>query len=114
VAVAAVKQPPLPPQQQEQQEQQQQQQQQQRLLIDTADLEYRNVMKTETEIILKYKDPRMVAAHVERKNKCDTSNNKKNWNHLTIIQKIPEQHNRKARNQKTTENSHIGHCTHTL
>ena len=36
-----------------------------------------------------------------------------NWNHLKIIQKIPEQHTGKARNQGTTENSHIGHCTHT-
>jgi hypothetical protein len=29
-----------------------------------------------------------------------------------IIQKIPEQRTGKARNQGTTENSHIGHCTH--
>jgi hypothetical protein len=50
---------------------------------------------------------------VERKNKCDTSNNRGNWNHLKIIQKIPEQHIGKARNEVTTENSHIGHCTHT-
>jgi hypothetical protein len=37
-----------------------------------------------------------------------------NWNNLKIIQKIPEQHTRKAQNQGTTENSHIGHGTHTL
>jgi hypothetical protein len=36
-----------------------------------------------------------------------------NWNHLKIIQKIPEQHTGKARNQVTTENSHTGHSTHT-
>ena len=52
-------------------------------------------------------------AHVERRNRCDISNNKGNCNHLKIIQKIPEQHIRKARNPGTTENSHIVHCTHT-
>ena len=52
-------------------------------------------------------------AHVECKNKCDTSNNMGNWNHLKIIQKIPGQPTGKAQNQVTTENSHIGHCTHT-
>jgi hypothetical protein len=31
-------------------------------------------------------------AHVECKNKSDASNNWGNWNHLKIIQKIPEQH----------------------
>jgi hypothetical protein len=50
---------------------------------------------------------------VERKNKCDTSNNMGNWNHLKVIQKIPKQRTGKARNQGTTENSHIGHSTHT-
>jgi hypothetical protein len=50
---------------------------------------------------------------VERKNKCDTSNNRGKWNNLKIIQKIPEQRTGKARNQGTTENSHTGHCTHT-
>jgi hypothetical protein len=52
-------------------------------------------------------------AHVECKNKCDTSNNRGNWNHLRITQKIPEKHNRRRRNRGTTENSHTGHCTHT-
>lgn len=37
--------------------------------------------------------------HVERKRKSDTSNNRGNWNHFIIIQKIPDQHNRKAWNQ---------------
>jgi hypothetical protein len=50
---------------------------------------------------------------VECKNKCDTSNNMGNWNHEEIIQKITEQRTGKARSQGTTENSHIGHCTHT-
>jgi hypothetical protein len=30
-----------------------------------------------------------------------------------LIQQIPEQHTKNAQNQGTTENSHIGHCTHT-
>jgi hypothetical protein len=71
------------------------------------------VVKKETEKILKYKDLTIEKARVECKNECDTSNNRGNWNHLEIIQKIPEQHIRKARSQGTTENSHIGHNTHT-
>ena len=50
---------------------------------------------------------------MECKNKCDTSNNRGNWNNLKIIQKIPEQHTEKAQNEGSTENSHIGHGTHT-
>jgi hypothetical protein len=52
-------------------------------------------------------------ARVEWKKKCDTNNNYGIWNQLKIIQKIPVQRTGKARNQGTTENSHIGHCTHT-
>jgi hypothetical protein len=52
-------------------------------------------------------------AHVEFNNKIGTSNNRGNWDHLKIFQKIPEQHTGKARNQGTTENGHTGHCTHT-
>jgi hypothetical protein len=44
----------------------------------------------------------------------DINNNRGNWYHLKIIQKIPEQYTGKALNQGTTENSHIGQCTHTL
>jgi hypothetical protein len=44
----------------------------------------------------------------------DINNNTGNWNYLKIIQKIPEQYTVKAMDQGTTENSHIGHCTHTL
>jgi hypothetical protein len=40
-------------------------------------------------IILKYKDNRNTA-HVEFKNKSDTSNNRDNWNHVKIIKKVPE------------------------
>jgi hypothetical protein len=32
---------------------------------------------------------------------------------IIIMQKISGQHSGKIRNQGTTENSHIGHCTHT-
>ena len=49
---------------------------------------------------------------MECKSKSDTSNNIGHWNHLIITQNVPEQHTRKPRNQGTTENSHIGHCTH--
>jgi hypothetical protein len=45
-------------------------------------------------------------------NESGTSNNRGNRNHLKIIQKRPDQHTGKARNQKTTENSHIRHCMH--
>jgi hypothetical protein len=50
---------------------------------------------------------------VEWKNKSDTSNNRDNWNHFKILQKVLEQHNWKAQNQEFTENSYIGQSTHT-
>jgi ribosomal protein L14E/L6E/L27E len=50
---------------------------------------------------------------VEHKNKCDTSNDRGNWNHLKIIHKIPQQRTGKPQSQGATENSHIGHCTRT-
>jgi hypothetical protein len=53
-------------------------------------------------------------AHVKCEDKCDTSNNRDNCNHLRIIQKIPEQRTGKARNRRTRENSEIGHWTHTV
>jgi hypothetical protein len=84
------------------------------MLIDIAISGDRTIIKQEAERILKYKKPyNRNTAHVECKNKCDTSNNRGNWNHFKIIQKIPEQRTGKARNQGTTENSHSGHCTHT-
>jgi hypothetical protein len=80
------------------------------MLIDVTISGNINVTKNEVEKILKYKDLNNInTAHVECKNKCDTSNNRGNWNHLKIIQKIAGQHNGKARNQGTTENSHTGH-----
>jgi hypothetical protein len=50
---------------------------------------------------------------VERKNKGEASNNRSNWNHFKILQKILEQRTGKARSQGTTKNSCIGHSTHT-
>jgi hypothetical protein len=51
---------------------------------------------------------------VDCQNKCDTRTNRDSWNSIKIIQKIPEQHTGKARNQGFTENIHIGHSTRTL
>ena len=64
----------------------------------------RNIIKREAEKILTRS-----SAHVE----CKIHNNRDDWNHINIIQTMPEQHAVRARNQGTTENSHIGHCTHT-
>jgi hypothetical protein len=36
-----------------------------------------------------------------------------NWNHLKVIQKIPEPHNRKAGNKEIWRRNFTGHCTHT-
>jgi hypothetical protein len=46
------------------------------------------------------------------KNKGDSSNNRRDWDHFKVIYKIREQHSMKS-TEGTTENSHIGHCTHT-
>jgi hypothetical protein len=37
------------------------------------------------------------AVHVERKNKGDSSNNKRDWDHYKVIQKIREQNTKKPR-----------------
>jgi hypothetical protein len=72
------------------------------------------VIKKDADNILKYKElNNRNIVHVERKNKSDTSNNRGSWNHLKIIQKIPEQHTGKSRNQGTTDNRHTGHCADT-
>ena len=51
--------------------------------------------------------------HVEGKNKGDTSNNRSDWDHFKIIQKIHKQHTWKPCSEGTTENSHIGYCAQT-
>jgi hypothetical protein len=85
------------------------------MLTDVAISRDGNLIKKEAEKIVKYKDPTTeIQLHVECKNKSDTTNNRGNWNHLKIIQKIPEQHNGKLQNQGATENSHVEHCTYTL
>ena len=84
------------------------------MLVDLAVLGDRNVMKTGAEKILRYKDLTIeIQSMCHVKTKRDTNNHMDNWNHLKIIQKIPEQHTGRARNQETTENSHTGHSTHT-
>jgi hypothetical protein len=45
--------------------------------------------------------------------KSDTSNYGSNWNRVTVIQEMPEQHTGTVRNQGTTGNGRIGHCVHT-
>jgi len=40
---------------------------------------------------------------VERKHRSDTNSKRGNWNHLKIIQKIPQPHTGKAQNSRTTE-----------
>ena len=58
----------------------------------------------EAEKILKYKKSyNRNTAHVECKNKGDTSNNRGDWNCFKVIQKIREQHtgeNMKSRNSR--------------
>ena len=50
---------------------------------------------------------------MECKNRSDTRNNNRFiCNQLTNIH-LGNKHTCTARNQGTTENSHIGHCTHT-
>ena len=68
------------------------------MLIDVAISGDRNVIKKEAEKILKYKDLTIEilrTAHVEGKNKGDTSNNRSDWDLFKIIQKIHKQRTRK-------------------
>jgi hypothetical protein len=53
----------------------------------------RNVIKKEAEKFLKCDNN---TAHVGRKNRCDTSNNRGDWVRLKIILQIPERHTRKS------------------
>lgn len=52
-------------------------------------------------------------AHVERKNKNDTSVSSGNWNHLIIIQKNFWAPYGESTKWGTTENSHTGRWTYT-
>jgi len=67
------------------------------MLIDVAISGDRNVIKKEAEKILKYKDLTIEIQRMRNvKNKFDTSNNRGDWDYFRIIQKICEQHTRKA------------------
>ena len=83
-----------------------------RVSTDVAISGDRNVIKKESENIIKYK---YFAIQIQRlwnvKNRSDASNNRSNWSHFKITQTIPEQLTRKAGNQGTAESSHSGHCT---
>jgi hypothetical protein len=52
--------------------------------------------------------------HVESESKSGIGNNRGEWNCFEVTQTLPEQCSDIARNQRTTESSHIGHCTHTV
>jgi ribosomal protein L14E/L6E/L27E len=39
-------------------------------------------------------------------------NNRNNWNHLKIAEKISKKHKWRARHHGNTENSRTGHCAH--
>ena len=53
--------------------------------IDAAISGHRNVIKKEVEKILKYKDLTKNTTHVECKNKGDSSNNRRDWDHFKVI-----------------------------
>jgi len=52
------------------------------MLIDVANAGDRNVIKKEADKVLKHKD---LTAHVECKNKGDTSNNRGDWDYFKVI-----------------------------
>ena len=80
------------------------------MLINVVISQDRNVIKKQAEKILKQTEKQCMQ-NVETK---AIPSNWDKWNHFKLIQKIPEPHTQKAQNKGTTENSHIGHCTHTL
>jgi len=65
------------------------------MLIDVAIPGDRNVIKKEAEKILKYYRN---LSHVAIERKIDTGNNRGDWNHFEITQKIPEQSTGETRN----------------
>ena len=65
------------------------------MLIDVAISGDRNVIKKETEKILKYiQTLQYKYSACGMKNKGDTSNNRGDWDYFKVIQKIREQHTR--------------------
>ena len=74
----------------------------------------RHVIRKEAEKILKYDDLTLeIEGMWTVKTKVITRNNRGSRNDLKIFQTTPERNTKNARNQGTTENNHIGHCTHT-
>ena len=66
------------------------------MLIDVSVSADKNVIKKEAEKILKYRPYNRSTAHMECKNKGDTSINRGDWDYFKVIQKICEQHTRKT------------------
>ena len=66
------------------------------MTIDVTVSADRDVIKREAEKILKCKALQYKYSTFGTQNKSDTSNNRGNWNHLKITQKVPEQHIGKA------------------
>ena len=77
------------------------------MLINVAIPENRNVIKKEAEMV-HFSPCNRNTAHVECKNKSDTSNNEGNWNLPQIIHKVPDEQIGRAR--KTGTASRIGRC----
>jgi hypothetical protein len=82
--------------------------------IDFAIAAYRNVIKKEAEMILKFKDLTLEIQRMWNVKSSDTGNNRGNRNRRKFTLTIPEQHTAKARNRGNTETSHIWHCTQTV
>jgi hypothetical protein len=84
------------------------------MLMKVAILGDKYVIRKEAEKILKYEDFTIeIKGMWIVKTKVITSNNMGNLNDLKLFQTTPEQNTWNARNQRTTEISHIGHCTRT-
>jgi len=56
------------------------------------------MIKQEADKVLMCRHYNRNSSHVECENKNYTGNKRGNWNHLSIIQTLPEQHTGKARN----------------
>jgi hypothetical protein len=56
----------------------------------------RNEIKKAAEMFLKYEDLAIEIQHTWNVKANVTSNNSGKWNHLKIMQKISEQHNKRA------------------
>jgi hypothetical protein len=70
------------------------------MLINVAIPGDRNVIKKEAEMV-RFRPCNRITAHVECKNKSDTSNNGGKWNLLKIILKIPDKQTGRTRNADT-------------